>query len=145
MANVSNETQADTIHTPSNSADHDYSVSQQPSDEQLIASQKKIEEVEAKCAMLQGKAFFLERFSNDSRSIQFYTGFKDYATLKAVFYAIQPTAATMVRWAQVQRHGGCSERLKGSVFRDESQPLVDQMFMFLCRVRLTVGLLGDTL
>ena len=39
---------------------------------------------------LQGKAFFLERFSNDSRSILFYTGFKDYATLKAVFYAIQP-------------------------------------------------------
>ena len=41
----------------------------------------------------------------------------------------------MVRWAQVQRHGGHWEDLDGDVFWNEVLPLIDQFFMFLCRVR----------
>ena len=65
----------------------------------------------------------------------FFTGFKDYQTLKSVFLALQPTAQTMVRWAQVQRPSGHWEDLDGDVFRNEVLPLIDQFFMFLCRVR----------
>ena len=67
---------------------------------------------------LQSKTFFLDRFSSDAQSITFFTGFKDYQTLKSVFLALQPTAHTMVRWAQVQRHGGHWEDLDGEVFRN---------------------------
>lgn len=67
--------------------------------------------------------------------INFYTGFKDYETLKCLFVALQPTAAIMIRWTQMQRHSSNTENIKFNAIRNESLPLMDQFFMFLCRVR----------
>ena len=116
-------------------ADHDYFVEPVTTEEKLKAAHAKIEELENKYVTLESKTFFLERFSNDNQSIMFFTGFKDYQTLKCVYSALQPTAQVMVRWAQVQRHDGHWEDLNGDVFRNESLCLIDQFFMFLCRVR----------
>ena len=67
---------------------------------------------------------------------KFFTGFKDYATLKAVYSALQPTATTEVRWSQVQRYNGKHMHNIGcAVIRDESVALIDKFFVFLCRVR----------
>ena len=57
IANDSTDPKAEMIHLPCNSADHDYSITQQTFDEQLTASQKNFQELEGKCAMLQGKGF----------------------------------------------------------------------------------------
>ena len=118
------------------SADHDY-CEKPKTEEMLEAAHSRIEELEATCVALQSKTFFLDRFSSDAQSIMFFTGFKDYQ--KFVFLALQPTAQTMVRWAQVQRHSGHWEDLDGDVFRNEVLPLIDQFFMFLCRVRQGVN------
>lgn len=67
--------------------------------------------------------------------INFYTGFNDYETLKCLFVALQPTAATMIRWTQMQRHSSNTENIKFNAIRNEALPLMDQFFMFLCRVR----------
>lgn len=63
--------------------------------------------------------------------INFYTGFKDYETLKCLFVALQPTAATMIRWTQMQRHSSNTENIKFNAIRNEALPLMDQFFMFL--------------
>lgn len=63
--------------------------------------------------------------------INFYTGFNDYETLKCLFVALQPTAATMIRWTQMQRHSSNTENIKFNAIRNEALPLMDQFFMFL--------------
>nr|XP_022334382.1 uncharacterized protein LOC111131237 [Crassostrea virginica]XP_022334383.1 uncharacterized protein LOC111131237 [Crassostrea virginica] len=69
--------------------------------------------------------------------INFYTGFKNYETLKAVYSALTPTASTMIRWTQVQRQGADLEKVKKTTFSSEVHPisLIDEFFLFLCRVR----------
>ena len=114
--------------------DHDYGTHTITAEEQLEAARERIAQLEMQCNQLQSRHFFMDRFCHDPISIQFYTGFKDYSTLKAVFLALQPTALTMVRWSQVQRNRNTNS-LNGDVFRNESLPLIDQFFMFLCRVR----------
>lgn len=52
-----------------------------------------------------------------------------------MFVALQPTAATMIRWTQMQRHSSNTENIKFNAIRNESLPLMNQFFMFLCRVR----------
>ena len=127
---------ADSVMTPESSTDHDYNAAPRLSEDLLQACNKRIEELENQLEREKQSRFFLERFSNDNSSIIFFTGFKDYATLMAVFSALQPTATTMVRWSQVQRFNGRqTQNVACSVFRDESVALVDQFFMFLCRVR----------
>lgn len=119
------------------SSDHDYFIPRKSAEEKLIDAQKRIQELEHDLAIVQSKKFGLERFSTDPALIMFYTGFTDYETFKAVFLSLEPNAATMVRWMQMQRHGGtsCELELKGDVFREEALPLIDQFFMFLTRVR----------
>ncbi|XP_068729058.1 uncharacterized protein [Montipora capricornis] len=49
--------------------------------------------------------FGLERFSNNPKQIQFYTGFSSYELLKSVFIWLEPSAKNMSTWSQVQRSG----------------------------------------
>ena len=81
--------------------------------------------------MPRGKVFFLERFSNDSQSILYDTGFKDYATFKAHFLPHNHNGPVSTN----KSSHGSQRRLNGIVFCDEFLPLVDQLFMFLCKVR----------
>ena len=62
IANDSTDPKAEMIHLHCNSADHDYSITQQTFEEQLTASQKKFQELEEKCAMLEGKGVSLSDF-----------------------------------------------------------------------------------
>ncbi|XP_046583676.1 uncharacterized protein LOC124290869 [Haliotis rubra] len=102
---------------PLASMDHDYTITPQPIDEQLAAAHAELKVLKQQLLETSQKLFFLERFSNDPQNINFYTGFKDYATLKSVFVALQPTATTMIRWTQMQRHSSNMDKLKTSAFR----------------------------
>lgn len=106
------------------------------SEELLEAKDKRIRDLEEECQRLSDQLFFLDRFSNDAQSIMFYTGFKDYATLKAVFLALQPTASRMIRWTHIQRHNG-NDRIpvEHDVFRRESLALIDHFVHVLCRMK----------
>ena len=93
---------------------------------------------------LQAKQFCLDRFSSDSRLINFYTGFTDYKTFVSVFTVMQPTATTLVRRTQMQRNSSNLDRIKLHPFKDDRTPLslIDQFFVFmyraLCDVLLTL-------
>ena len=121
--------------TPAASGDHDYTVPPASTQDKLEAAQQEIDNLKRQVVMLQDTAFGLERFCDDPGVINFYTGFKNYATLLAVFNALQPTAQSMIRWAQIQRNSSDIKKIKLEVFRSESLALIDQFFLFLCRVR----------
>ena len=76
-----------------------------------------------------------ERFGTDDTKINFYTGFNDFKTLHALFSSLKPTAENMTRWTQQLRNLSSSQIIKSNVFRNESLSLIDQFFMYLCRVR----------
>ncbi|XP_021373838.1 uncharacterized protein LOC110463521 [Mizuhopecten yessoensis] len=126
----------DDIHQPIPSQDHDYVTDPLPlSDaEKLELSTQYIATLEARLQAKINQRFCIERFSTDEYTLNMYTGFKSYACLKAVFESLQPTAFTMTRWSQIQR-----KRLgvdsKEDPFRCETLPLIDQFFLFLCRIR----------
>ncbi|XP_068568250.1 uncharacterized protein [Cebidichthys violaceus] len=103
-------------------ADHDY-CQRPPSleEQQLQEARKTIACQEEELLKLRKNRFFLERFQCDDRLIMFYTGFRDYITLMAVFMALQPTAESMLAW--------------GQSLADQSLPLSDQFFLFLCHLR----------
>ena len=115
--------------------DHDYDVPSTSDAEKLFEAQCEIECLNKKIIDIQGKLFFLQRFATDPNLINFYTGFKNYNTLCSVFNALQPTAENMIRWSQMQRHHSHIEKIKISSIHENSLPLIDQFFMFLCRVR----------
>lgn len=135
-ASTSDACEAQDVDLPQATHDHDY-ILLPPSDaEKLEHAQMEIERLNMKLEDLEGKRFLLERFATDPSLISFYTGLKDYSTLKAVYQALQPTAENMVRWTQIQRHSGNKANVNlNHSFHDESLPLIDQFFMFLCRVR----------
>jgi hypothetical protein len=129
---TASQDRASSPNIPPASADHDYNTHPTSDSYKLAAAQKEIERLNQKVADLNSKLFLLERFSSDASLINFYSGFKDYDTLKGVFIALQPTAQNMIRWTQVQRR---AQKMNLNVFREESLALIDQFFMFLCRVR----------
>lgn len=89
--------------------------------------------------------FGIERFSGDPDLIKFYTGFADYKTFIAVFASLEPSATLMIRWSQIQRNRGTQREILNveGVFRNEALPLIDQFFLFLCRIK--VGLFEQDL
>lgn len=117
------------------SLDHDYNCAPSSTETQLKAALKEIEHLQEELGRAGGKDFCLERFSSDPHMINFYTGFKDCFTLKAVFTSLQPTATTMTRWTQMQRHSSNKENIKENAIHKEALQLIDQFFLFLCRVR----------
>nr|XP_033809036.1 uncharacterized protein LOC117364183 isoform X2 [Geotrypetes seraphini] len=125
------------LHLPlwsSSSLDHCYDVSPISESEMLDAARKEITRLQQQTEVLEGKLFFLERFSNDSSLINFYTGFRDYATLKDLFLSLKPTTLNMKKWKQCQEDG--YNRVKANEDPgEESLALIDQFFLFLCKVR----------
>lgn len=86
---------------------------------------------------LEMERFGLERFGNDDNNIAFYTGFTSYKALIVFFKWIEPTAqnAHSPYYAPSD-----TVSLAG---RPRCMPLIDEMFMFLCKLR--VGLLEQDL
>lgn len=81
--------------------------------------------------------FGLNRFSNDDASISFYTGFSSYYSFLTFFNVIQPSAKNMKSAYYVPSE---TISLAG---RKRSMQLIDEMFMFFCRLR--AGLLEQDL
>lgn len=92
-----------------------------------------IEELQEKIKNLEEKVekFGVKKFSKNPVMINFYTGFQNYDMFCTVFCVVEPTATDMIRWSQVQRNSN----IVCNPFRAESLSLVDQFFMFLCRIR----------
>ncbi|XP_074502270.1 uncharacterized protein LOC141773958 isoform X1 [Sebastes fasciatus] len=111
--------------------DHDYDQRSLPLEEQLQEALKTITCQEDELVKLRMNRFLLKRFQCDDRLITFYTGFKDYITLMAVFMALQPTAENMEGWSQKQ----ADQHTMTNGFKEQSLPLIDQFFLFLCHLR----------
>ena len=120
--------------TPAAAWFHDYCTPALSTEDKLEAAQKEIAQLQEDLAKHRDRAFFLERFGSDPSLMNYYTGFKDFATLKSVFESLKPTAVTMVRWSQIQRNSDL-DKINRNSFRDESLSLIDQFFLFLCRIR----------
>ena len=63
-------------------------------------------EVEALRKDVEISRFALERFSNSSEDIVFYTGFPDYKTLTIFWEKIMPCASNLTRWNYARRKTG---------------------------------------
>lgn len=86
------------MHVPTTATyDHPYVVPQQSDSSKLESAQAEVKRLEEENAALKEARFGLERFSKDANMINFYTGFKNYETWKAVYDALMPTASTMIR------------------------------------------------
>ena len=83
---------------------HNYNAPTLSTEDKLEAAQKEIVQLQEEFAKQRDRGFFLQRFGSDPSLINFYTGFKDFATLKSVFEPLKPTAITMIRWSQIQRN-----------------------------------------
>ena len=77
----------------------------------------------------------VSNFQGDDKQVSFYTGFPDYATFKAVFMALQPTAENMVGWSQAQRLKHTNIEVIRQSFSSSKLSTMDQFFLFLCRLR----------
>ena len=121
--------------TPPPHPDHEYAALPPSLQDQLEEARKTITDQEILIAELQQQLFGVSNFQSDDKQISFYTGFPDYATFKAVFMALQPTAENMVGWSQAQRfkHTGGEVICQG--FSASKLSTMDQFFLFLCRLR----------
>ncbi|KAK6181959.1 hypothetical protein SNE40_009734 [Patella caerulea] len=117
--------------------DHDYAVSPLSLEEKFISLQQHNKFLEDRVLSLStgSMKFGIQRFCMNDDMVLFYTGFRDYNNFLSVFNALQPTAVNMIRWSQVQRQRNQSSQFNSTAFRSESLLLIDQFFMFLCRVR----------
>lgn len=68
-------------------------------EDQLKAAQKENACLTQENENIRNQQFCLRRFQCEPKMIMFYTGFKDYETLKALYLSLQPTAESMVSWA----------------------------------------------
>ena len=84
---------------------HDHLYSKPTLESQILETKKKIEELEKEIQLLRLEKFGLERFSSDCELIRFYTGFRSYECLKAIFIWLERTSQTLVTWSQVQQSG----------------------------------------
>ena len=76
--------------------------------------------------------FGLERFSSDNDSITFYTGFPTYKHVILFYEFVKPTAETMTYCYA----SGEGESRPGS----RSMKLIDEMFLFLVRLKVPITL-----
>lgn len=97
----------------------------------------KSEECEQLKKQLKMERFGINRFSSDDSMINFYTGFPSYSAFLMFFQCIQPTAQNM---QSAYYKGSETISLAG---RKRSMILIDELFMFLCRLR--AGLLEQDL
>ncbi|XP_016403894.1 uncharacterized protein LOC107737010 [Sinocyclocheilus rhinocerous] len=114
--------------------DHDYLETSPSTEEQLNAAQKEIARLTKENENLRSQQFCLQRFQCEPKLIMFYTGCKDYETLKALYQSLQPTAQSLVRWTQMQRLNKTEQTVTAG-FQAQDIGLFDQFFLFLCRMR----------
>ncbi|XP_062619905.1 uncharacterized protein LOC134281457 [Saccostrea cucullata] len=115
------------------SKEHDYCAEKPSPEEDMEAMRHEIEDLQERVKHLEEKVekFGAKRFCKDPILIFFYTGFQNYELFCTVFSVVEPTASNMIRWSQIQRN----RKIVCNPFRSESLSLVDQFFMFLCRIR----------
>jgi len=121
--------------TPPLHPGHEYAALPPSLQDQLEEARKTISDQELLILELQQKQFLISNFQGDDKLISFYTGFPDYATFKAVFMALQPTAENMVGWSQAQRLKHTSGEVLRQGFGASKLSTMDQFFLFLCRLR----------
>lgn len=121
--------------TPPPHPDHEYAVLPPSLEDQLYEARKTICEQGVLIKELQQKQFVVQNLKGDDKLISFYTGFPDYATFKAVFLALQPTAENMVGWSQAQRLKQANLEVIRQGFSASKLSTMDQFFLFLCRLR----------
>ena len=73
--------------------------------------------------------FGINRFTADNKLISFYTGFSSYQVLLAFYEWIEPNARNMLSMYYLS-----SETISLSD-RKRNMLLIDELFMFLCRLR----------
>ncbi|XP_041795398.1 uncharacterized protein LOC121608256 [Chelmon rostratus] len=115
---------------------HDHSYGKKPprAKEQLQAAQVELSRLEANSRGLNSEQFFLQRFQYDPELIMFYTGFKDYSTLRAFYLALRPTPETIWKWSHTVKLNR-TEHSVDAGFKAQHLCLFDQLFLFLCFVR----------
>ncbi|XP_025085564.1 uncharacterized protein LOC112558989 [Pomacea canaliculata] len=74
--------------------------------------------------------FGLERYAHDDAKIQFYTGFPSYKVLKIFYMFLEPHAKGMYQAYGKSGEKLCMRRPNGNM------QLIDELFMFLVRLRL---------
>ncbi|XP_041430373.1 uncharacterized protein LOC108699800 [Xenopus laevis] len=111
--------------------DHCYDLPPKTDTEMLHAAREEIARLQQRSSALEKNRFFVERFSSDSSLINFYTGFKDYSTFTDVFTTLTQAEGNMVKWQQCQHECNTSDLDE----EEESLLLIDQFFLFLCKVR----------
>ena len=124
--------------------DHDYGVVRQEVslEEMLQAARKEIERLEQELDRKNNiSQFGLRRFMYDDEMIRFYTGFSSSNVLWSFIDVIKPSAEKMRTWSQVQRGRAKKpgEGIINEVFinmKKQSLALEDQLFMWLCKVKL---------
>ncbi|XP_069591013.1 uncharacterized protein [Ranitomeya imitator] len=114
--------------------DHCYDLPPMTDTEMLHAAREEIARLQQRNAALEKNLFFLDRFSTDSSLIHFYTGFKNYSTLKVVFSTLTDTEGSLEKWRQCQEEGNMTINKEMSA-ESEAMPQIDQFFLFLCKVR----------
>lgn len=115
--------------------DHNYWKKPLTASEQLQAAQMELDDLEEKGRELKSEQFFLQRLQSEPELIRFYTGFKDYSTLKALYLALQPTADTIWNWCRTLKLDNSEGNAVDRGFHAHHLCLFDQLFMFLCFVR----------
>ena len=107
----------------------------------LKATQEENKKLRAENDELHGQLrisrFGIERFSTDNAKVRFYTGFTSYKLFTTFFEWLQPSASCMRSMYYVPSE---TVSLPG---RKRNMLLIDELFMFLCRMRL--GLLEEDL
>ncbi|XP_056401633.1 uncharacterized protein LOC130295189 [Hyla sarda] len=134
LPQVQNNKPSQPIEMTASILDHCYDLPPMTDTEMLHAAREEIARLQQRNAALEQNLFFLERFSSDSSLIYFYTGFKDYSTLKVVFSTLTETEGSSVKWKQCQQEGDLSVS-RESVPELEGMAQIDQFFLFLCKVR----------
>lgn len=131
---VQNNKPAQPVEMTASILDHCYDLPPMTDTEMLHAAREEIARLQQRNAALEKNLFFLDRFSTDSSLIYFFTGFKDYSTLKVVFSTLTETEGSSVKWKQCQQEGDTSFNQESSP-ESEGMPQIDQFFLFLCKVR----------
>lgn len=111
-------------------------------EEMLQAARKEIERLELELDRMKNiSQFGLVRFMYDDEMIRFYTGFSSSNVLWSFKDVIKPSAEKMRMWSQVQRGRAKKpgEGIINEVFvnmKKQSLAIEDQLFMWLCKVKL---------
>jgi len=87
------------------------------------------------------KRFCLEKFANDDKAIQFYTGFPNFRSLVAVYEYLEPKVPKLQYWRgerAVSNSKPYQENIKSKPGRKRHLTGIEEFFMIL--VRLKVGL-----